>query len=47
MLANFFHALHLGELWIFRSALKSIFEKENGLEGAIYGRTDHWVFEAG
>ena len=25
----------------------SVLEKENGLEEAIYRRTDHWIFEAG
>jgi len=27
--------------------VKSVFEKENGLEEAIYRRADHWVFKAG
>jgi hypothetical protein len=27
--------------------VKSVFEKESGLEEAIYGRADHWIFEAG
>lgn len=27
--------------------VKSVFEKENGLEEAIHRRTNHWFFEAG